>query len=82
VYSFFQKYACEDEQSKLNSLKCQDLPANARGIHKSGVSYVFRDANKSSAQGNPVFVSPSNKINMPKKVKNLDDFHKDVHTIL
>jgi hypothetical protein len=31
-----------------------------------------------SAQGDPVFVSPRKKINMPKKVTNLDDFNKDV----
>jgi hypothetical protein len=78
VYSFLKKYASEDVRSKLNSSKCQDITAEACGVYKSSVSRICRDAKKSNAQGDPVFVSPRNKINMPKKVTNLDDFNKDV----
>jgi hypothetical protein len=78
VYSFFQNYASEDEQSRLDFLKCQDLTAKAFFVHKSSVSQIFRDGKKSSAQGDPVFVSTRKKINMPKKVTNLDNFPKDV----
>jgi hypothetical protein len=78
VHSFLKRYASEDEQNRLNSSKCQDLTAEACGVHKSGVSRICRDAKKYSAQKDSVFVSPRKKINLPKKVTNLDDFKKDV----
>jgi hypothetical protein len=67
VHSSFKMCASEDERSRLNFSKCQDLTAEACGVHKSNISRICRDAKKSSAQGNPVFVSPRKKINMPKK---------------
>jgi hypothetical protein len=69
VHSFFKKYASQDERNRLNFWKCQDLTAEACGIHKSSVSRICRDAKKSSAQGDPVFVSPRKKIYMPKSDK-------------
>jgi hypothetical protein len=38
-------------------MKCKDLTAKACGIQKSSVSLNLRDAKKSSAQGDPVFVT-------------------------
>jgi hypothetical protein len=78
AHSFFKMYASEDKRNRLNFSKCQDLTAEECGIHKSSVSRICRDAKKSSAQGDPVFVSPRKKINMQKKVTNLEDFNKDV----
>jgi hypothetical protein len=78
VHSFLKKYASVDERSRLNFSKCQDLTAKAYGVHKSTVSKICGDAKKFSSQGDPVFVSPRKKINMPKEVTNLDNFNKDV----
>jgi hypothetical protein len=43
MYSFFQKYACGDERSRLNFSKCQDVIAEACGVDKSSVSRICRD---------------------------------------
>jgi hypothetical protein len=67
MYSFFKKYESEDGQSRLNLSKCQDLAAEACGVHKSNVSLICRDTKKSGAQGESVSVSPRKKINMAKK---------------
>jgi hypothetical protein len=51
----------EDQRSRLNNLKCRGLIGKACGIHKSGVSQIYRDVKKSIAQRDPVFVLPRNK---------------------
>jgi hypothetical protein len=65
VQSFIKKYASEDERNRLNFSKCQDLTAEACGIHKSSVSRVCREAKKFNDQRDPVFVSPRKKFNVP-----------------
>jgi hypothetical protein len=40
VHSFFKKYASDDERCRLNFSKCQDLTAEACGVHKSSVSRI------------------------------------------
>jgi hypothetical protein len=57
AHSFLKKYVSEDERSRLNFSKCQDLTAEACGVHKSSVSRICGDAKKSSARGDSVFVT-------------------------
>jgi hypothetical protein len=78
VYSFFKKYAYEDERSRLHFSKCQDPTAEACGVHKSSVSRICRDAKKSNAEGDTVFCVTQKEKQHAKKVTNLDDFSKDV----
>jgi hypothetical protein len=43
VYRLVQKRACEDERSRYNFSKCQDLTAEACDDHKLSISQICRD---------------------------------------